>query len=162
MNKEDRTLFGYIDDHAGIADTKEKANSDFIRLRGLLHELGVQEAHHKAKLPATTMSWIGLEFDSVAMEIHIPQNKITDIIDILYSWTKRHCATKRQLQHILGKLLYISRCVKPARLFVSRMLDTLRAAPPYGYTTLSEDFQKDIAWFMAFLPSFNGVSLIQI
>jgi hypothetical protein len=162
MDNEGRALLGYIDDYAGVANSKLQATQDCARLRNLLSELGVQESYHKATMPATTMSWIGLEYDSVAMEVRIPYDKITNITHMLWSWTTKYSATKRQLQQVLGKLLYIARCVKPARLFVSRMLDTLRAAPPHGYMVLSDEFHKDIAWFLAFLPSFNGVSIIQL
>ena len=37
-------------------------------------------------------------------------------------------ASRRQLQSILGLLLYVHKCVKPARIFLNRMLELLRAS----------------------------------
>ena len=53
-------------------------------------------------------------------------------------------------------LLHIHRCVKPARLFTNRILQTLREAPVCGFIRLSESFFKDINWFVKFLEVFNG------
>ena len=65
-------------------------------------------------------------------------------------------ATKKQLQSLVGSLIYIHKCVKPARLFVNRILAVLKLAPAKGYINLTQDFGKDIAWFNAFLLQFNG------
>ena len=56
----------------------------------------------------------------------------------------------------MGTLLYIHKCVRPARLFVNRILATLRESPESGHTSLPPAFHRDIAWFNTFLPVFNG------
>ena len=38
------------------------------------------------------------------------------------------------------------------KLFVNRILSTLRKAPDKGYVTLDQGFAKDIAWFNQFKP----------
>ena len=43
-----------------------------------------------------------------------------------------------------------------ARLFVNRILATLREAPEQGYVKLSDEFHKDINWFNTLLRYFNG------
>ena len=63
--------------------------------------------------------------------------------------------TKRQLQSLLGSLLYVSKCVRYSRFFLNRLLETLRNVSK-TYITLNADFQKDIAWFNRFLDVFNG------
>jgi hypothetical protein len=40
------------------------------------------------------------------------------------------------------------------------MLYTLRMAPDKGQVKLGTSFQADIAWFVAFLPQYNGIHLI--
>ena len=52
--------------------------------------------------------------------------------------------TKNELQSLLGLLLYITKCVKVARLFLNQMLQLLR--------------DKDFKWFRVFLTSYNGVT----
>ena len=40
------------------------------------------------------------------------------------------------------------------------MLITLRNTPHRGWVPLDEDFKRDVRWFMAFLPDYNGVHLL--
>ena len=65
----------------------------------------------------------------------------------------------RQLQSLLGTLLYVHKCVKPARYSLNRMLGTLRNVSNPARLHLSDDFQRDLAWFDKFLPQYNGVSM---
>lgn len=150
----------YIDDMAG-ADTPIKAMSAFTRLRSLLFELGVSEAFDKACFPSTQMEFIGITFDSISLTMSIPTSKIEEILLELRSWSNKCTANKTQLNSLLGKLHFISKCVRPARLFVSRMLETLRAAPERGYVRLGDEFRKDVNWFLNFLPSYNGITLME-
>ena len=45
---------------------------------------------------------------------------------ICKNWTHKMVCTKQELQSLLGTLLYITKCVKPARYFLNRMLQPLR------------------------------------
>ena len=65
-------------------------------------------------------------------------------------------ATRRQLQSLIGSLIYVHKCVKPARLFVNRLLEVLRLAPPTQSFSLPKFVFRDIAWFNTFLSQFNG------
>ena len=64
--------------------------------------------------------------------------------------------TKTELQSLFGKLLYISKIIKPARAFLNRMLQTLRDSKDSKHITLTDDFYKDLLWFRTFLKDFNG------
>ena len=68
----------------------------------------------------------------------------------------RYCS-KRQLQPLLGSLLYICICVKPARVFLNLMLTLLRDNVNNETIFLSKEFFKYINWFSLFLKQFNGI-----
>ena len=53
----------------------------------------------------------------------------------------------------------MSQNVSNARLFVSRMLDTLRGAPRSDQVTLGEEFLKDLQWFSP-VPQCNGITMM--
>ncbi len=151
----------YIDDFFGAAPpSKYIASKGFHRLRSLMEELGLKEATEKATPPTTQMTWIGVEFDTNKMVMRVPEFRIEETLTLVRSWACKAQATRHQLQQLLGKLFYISQCVRPARLFVSRMLDTLRTTPPQGHIRLDEEFQLDVLWFIRFLREYNGVHLI--
>ena len=61
---------------------------------------------------------------------------------------------------LLSKLLNVIQCCPPAHSFLNRMLDTLRSYPPTGCISLSQEFNKDLAWFAKYLPSTNGVFIL--
>ena len=73
-------------------------------------------------------------------------------------WTmgNKTFTTRNQLQKLLGHLIYISRSIKPSRLFVNRMLQSLRSIPSNGKKKLDTGFFRDLKWFIAFLDTFNG------
>ena len=159
-NREGRDVLAYVDDFAGVADDEAAANREFQANRNMFSEMGVDEAVNKEQLPGTRRQWIGIIFDTVKMAMEIPEEKLCEIKELMITWKGKAAATKHELQIVLGKLHFISRCCKPGRLFVSRMLNTLKASPTEGRVKLSSDFQKDITWFASCMPLYNGIELI--
>ena len=70
--------------------------------------------------------------------------------------TNKFCSNQ-QLQSLLGSLLFIYKCVRPARVFLNRMLQFLRLMGTQKIVTLSAEFFRDLHWFCTFLKQFNGV-----
>lgn len=161
MQEEQFNTDCYIDDYIGVEQDKATATAAFQKLHSVLSEVGFEEAENKAIHPTTAITWIGIHFDTTAMEISIPLDKLAEILTLVKEWAARATATRTQLKSLLGKLHHVGQCCKPARLFVSRMLYTLRAAPARGKIALDSDFQKDINWFLIFLEAYNGIHLLK-
>ena len=159
-SKQGATVIVYIDDLAGAASTQQEAHRQFDVLRQVIEHLGLQEAKHKASPPSQSMVWLGLLFDTINMTVSIPQGKLDDITATLQDWQQRATAHKTQLQSLLGSLFHIAQCVPPARLFLNRMLATLRECPQVGRVVLGDDFRKDMAWFQKYMAVTNGVYLL--
>ena len=92
--------------------------------------------------------------------LKIPDKKLAEIRSLCAKWAQKTTATKRQLQSLLGKLLYIHRCVRHSRLFVNRMLALLRNLHNDNNIHLTDTFQRDIAWSNLFLDRVNGKTMI--
>jgi len=159
MSKYGIDLVNYIDDIAGC-NAPDAAQDDYSLVRAKAKALGLREAPHKLCHPCTSMVFLGINFDSVALTLKIPADKVQEVLQLLQQWQHRRTASRHQLQSLLGKLHHVAKCVRPARLFVSRMLETLRVAPPSGQTVLSEEFQMDLHWFLQFMPRTNGISMM--
>ena len=71
---------------------------------------------------------------------------------------EKNYLSKRSSQPLLGKLLYIHKCVVPARSFVNRIAATFRANSHKQRIKLDQEFFKDIQSFLKFLPAFNGIT----
>ena len=150
----------YLDDFGGAERTEGEAAAALSTLRAIMAELGIQPAEHKTCGPTQTMVWLGLLYDTINMTISIPQPKLQEIMELLGEWAGRQRATRGQLQSLLGTLQFVAGVSPPTRVFTNRMLQTLREAPKRGYESLSWGFKRDLAFFLALLPSYNGVRII--
>ncbi|XP_035665155.1 uncharacterized protein LOC118408444 isoform X2 [Branchiostoma floridae] len=154
------SVTNYIDDFGG-AEIAPLAPAAFASLQRTINVLGLEEAPEKAIPPSTCMTWLGIEFDTVEMVRRVPSFRLEEISDLVAQWLLKRKATKRELQSLVGKLVFVSACVPPGRLFVSRMLESLRKLRcNHHRCRLSRDFRRDLEWWRRFLHEFNGVSLI--
>ena len=162
MSQKGYVCSNYLDDLRGLSLDYDDACAGYYCLGALLSLLGVEESYHKRQPPTQTPRCMGLDFDTVQLTVAVPQDKLVAIRSLVQDWLLRSKATKRQLQSVLGKLLYIAKCVQPARLFLGKMLATLRRAPDQGTVDLDPEFRRDLVWFHKFLPHYNGVSLMTL
>ena len=77
---------------------------------------------------------------------------------LCHSWNDKSSCTKTQLQSLLGSLLYITKCVRPARVFLNRMLTLLKNNHNSARIKLNKDFYQDLHWFNTFLQTYSGVT----
>ena len=160
--KKGYNLKNYIDDFIGAEKGLLGAEEAYFFLEAILEYLGLEENKLKAQPPATRRLWLGVIFDTIQMILEMPEYKIKQTLGLVKSWLTKTSASKRELQSLLGKLFHISKCVKNARLFVGRMLTTLRQAPDSGHIKLDTEFKKDLKWFHIFLPQYNGISMMSL
>ena len=95
------------------------------------------------------------------MSCSIPMEKLSDIKILCNKWQGKHKASRKQFQSLLGKLLYITKCVRYSRIFMGRMLSTFRRQHDKHTIELDSEFHKDLAWFNTFLTGFNGAVFLQ-
>ena len=106
------------------------------------------------------MTCLGINIDIARNVLSIDSNKLQAIYDECCMVRHKKKLSKKGMQSLLGKLIYIHKCVKPARIFINRILHLFRTTT--GRTILlSESFYRDIEWFVRFLASFNGTTYIQ-
>ena len=65
---------------------------------------------------------------------------------------------RQQFQSLLGSLLYITKCIRPARLFLNRILHILRDNINVNRFQLPQPFYKDSNWFNTYLDQYNGTT----
>ena len=127
MHQAGFSIIDYIDDYIGVGVTCV-AQRSFDHLLSLMEKLGLSVSQSKLVLPATRVVCLGVLIDTVTCTIAIPPEKLCQINDTVKEWLEKRSCTKRQLQSILGLLLYVHKCVKPARVFLNRILDMLRSS----------------------------------
>ena len=157
MSKSNFHVTNYIDDIIGHSMCSE-AHKAFDYLKKLLLELGFQLSENKIVTPSTKVTCLGVDINSENFTVSITQEKLKDILHVCKSWATKTTCTKRELQSLLGKLLYITKCVKSSRFFLNRMLDLLRSSSKQEKIVISTDFRRDLNWFTNFVPKFNGTA----
>ena len=149
----------YLDDFSSA----EKANLawwSFWSLGLLLQKLGIQEAMEKACPPSHRMEFLGNIVDSQKMTLEVSEKRLQEISVEINDWIAKQAATRKQLESIIGKLSFISNCVRAGRVFISRLLNQLSGFPQRGHHQLNSQMKKDFIWWQKFLSQYNGVSIL--
>ncbi len=153
-------LVNFLDDFGGC-ETQEKAQEASDNLGAILKDAGLEEAKDKEWRPAQVMEFLGVLFNTLTLTMEVTPDRLVEINEILRLWQGKRVASKRELQSLIGKLIFVAKCVVPGRLFISRMLEQLRKlGQGHHKFRLSGEFRKDLAWWRAFMGVYNGVSVI--
>ena len=152
-------IANYLDDFGGVSPPTE-AMDHYLALGRLLRNSGVEENVDKATPPNERMIFLGILFDSLAMTLSIPPDKLQEIFDLLRTWEHKETMTRHELESLIGKLNHIAQCVRPGRIFIARLLAGLRGLPRKGRFPIDPEMKKDIIWWQRHATLFNGISQI--
>ena len=111
----------YLYDFAGEI-TPIKHWSHFYELGKISEFYGLEEALEKPCPPSAPMIFIGVLFDTESLTLLVTHERLQEITKFVNSWLQYQTATLKQLQSLIGKLNFVAHCVKPARIFISRLL----------------------------------------
>ena len=128
--------------------------ASYETLYKVLQDLRIPVSNSKLCPPSTKITCLGIEIDSVQATLSIPEQKLDEILQNYKDFIKCKTFTKKQLQSLIGSLMFIHKVVKPARYFVNRLLETLRNIE--NTQRMNQDVIKDVNWFLNFLKHFNG------
>ena len=149
----------YLDDLIGVS-LPENGWDAYNSLGQLLHDLGLLENHAKACPPSTIQTVLGIVINTVEGTLSVPADRMEEILSLVGEWQGKAATSKVELQSLIGKLQYVTKCVLQSRVFMNRLLETLRMIKDNKSIRLSDSFQKDLRWWSLFMDTYNGVSFI--
>ena len=123
FTKEGYTADVYLDDFYG-AEHPADVHVAFARLQDLFDELGLQSSPEKDSHPSTRMICLRILVDTERVLFEVPEDRLSDLQTELLQWTQFSTFTQRQLQSLLGKLSFVTACVRSGRIFMSRLLNS--------------------------------------
>ena len=129
----------------------------YLSLGNLLQELGLEENIPKACPPSTIQIVLGIEINTIEGTLSVPKDRMEEILELMTKWRKKVKTNKVDLKSLIGKLQFVTKCVRQSRVFLNRLLDSLRSMKSEGSLSLSESFKKDLRWWDLFMESYNGV-----
>lgn len=154
-------LVVYLDDFFIIADSKQECMEALNCLLQLLRKLGFSINWNKVIDPTTKLTFLGIELDSQAMTLRLPEDKLQCFRSELLSFLQRKRASKRQLQSLAGKLSWAAGVVKGGRVFLRRIFNKISTLKHTSHKTMiSTDMRDDIIWWFNFMEKFNGRSTV--
>ena len=127
----------------------------------LCERLGVPLAGEKLEGPTECLTFLGIEIDTSAGVLRLPEEKLARVKSALQEWEERRRCTKRELQSLIGTLQHASRVVRPGRSFLRRMIDLAKIPKrPHHFVRLNMEFRADLRWWHVFADHWNGVAVI--
>lgn len=151
----------YLDDFFITAETFADCVQALNTLISLLRKLGFQINWNKVVDPTTKLTFLGIEIDSIAMCLRLPEEKLLQVRHELSLFQARKRASKKQLQSLAGKLNFCASVVYGGRVYSRRIIDALnRLKADHHKIMLTGGIKADISWWQNFMASFNGKSTI--
>jgi hypothetical protein len=151
-----------IDDFLILAGSSSSCRAHLDSFLAMCEDIGIPIAPDKTFYPATTMSFVGYELDSILMEARLPVDKLEKGLGLITQFTHsgKHKIRLRELQSIIGFLNFTCAVVLPGRAFLRRMIDlTIGIRKPYHFIRITNSVLEDMHMWEQFLHQFNGRSL---
>ena len=116
-------------------------------------------AMDKVDGPATVLSFLGLELDSVLQQ-RSPK-KLREILEELTKCQSHSKTTKQILLSLIGKLTFAAQAVPAGRLFIRHLLTlSMKDKMLHHHIRFNSDAQADIAWWQEFFANVEWHSTI--
>jgi len=86
-------------------------------------------------------------------------NKLNDVRVLIGKWSTKKRATKKDLQHLIGKLNWCARVVTGGRTFMRNLINCMCQVKQSNYhVRLTKSARADIAWWKIGLDIFHGTT----
>ena len=157
MREGVRRVVNYLDDFCIISATLSEGCLFQERLIAILRRMGFYISFKKLQSPSTTVRFLGIEIDSVGLEMRLPGDKLRKLIQILGHVGDKERVSRRELEKLGGLLAHCSKVVRGGRTFCRRIYDAIASVrEPHFSVRLSSGFREDVAWWRGFAARFNG------
>ena len=160
-----RQVFHYLDDFIIVAPPHSSECAEaLVTVTQACATLGVPLAEHKREGPTTCLTFLGIEVDTVASQLRLPQDKLCRLRSLLEVWRDRKVCERRELESLVGYLHHACKVVRSGRSFLRRMIDLLKGVRHHPLRPhpirLNRSFRSDLTWWRSFVSKWNGVSFL--
>ena len=152
------TAIHYLDDFLIVGTPgSDQCVSSVQRTLAVCDRLGIPVALEKLEGPSTTITFLGIQLDSVAQVLSLPLDKVSDITTTVCNWLGHRTATKRELHSLIGKLSFATKVVPAGRLFLRQLIDLSTTVDRlHHHLHIGAEARADLEWWARFLPHWNG------
>ena len=114
--------------------------------------LGIPIALENVEGPSTTLTFLGIELDSLSWEAQLTKEKLFRIHSMVQEWSGRKSCKHKELESLLGYLQDAARVVHAGKTFTRRIIGLLHLpSMAFLHVCLNCGFCSDIEWWCQFL-----------
>ena len=112
-----------LDDFLLIAPSYDSCEAQLHRFPAFCAFIGLPLAPEKTLRPSTTLSFAGIELDTVKLEARLPRDKLQKCAEFISEFLRRKKVTLREMQSLVGLLNSACSVICPGRAFLHRLID---------------------------------------
>lgn len=153
----------YLDDFSLVGPPESKAcQEDLDTALETCNRLGFPVAEEKTEGPATLITLLGIELDSVRLQLRLPLEKLQKLRELVTKWRRQKVCTKKELQSLSGHLSHACKVIRPGRRFLRGLFGLISQFRRQDHMIrLNSAFRADLEWWHMFATSWNGVSMMR-
>ena len=141
-------LYHYLDDFITLGNPcTEECASNLHIIKQCCTETGTPLQEEKIEGPATSLSFLGIELDTQALEIRLTEDKLKRLREETLQWKGKRAGKKRSLLSLIGILSHACKASTSVRHLEN-------------YVRLNAAAQSDIHWWYQFATAWNGKSML--
>ena len=150
----------YLDDFSLVGPPQSTAcQEDLDTALGTCSRVGFPVAGEKTEGPVTRITLLGIELDSVLLQLKLPGKKLEKLRELVAMWKRRKVCTKRDLA---GHLSHACKVIRPGRRFLRGLFGLISQFRRQDHMIrLNSAFRADLEWWHVFATSWNGVSMMR-
>ena len=108
-------------------------------------DIGIPTAPDKTVQPTQVITFLGLELESVAMEMRLPVDKLNRCTALIETCLKKDKIQLKPHQSIIGTLNFACGAVVPGRPFLRRLMNlTIWVTRPCHYIRITHKVREDL------------------
>ena len=98
-------LFRYLDDYITMGNAEaEECKANMVTLLATCSSLCVPIAPDKCEGPATRLTYLGIEVDTIQMQLRLPEEKLRRVRATVIEWIGRKVGRRCELESLVGLL----------------------------------------------------------
>ena len=153
-------IVNYLDDFLVTGSSNEECGDSQNILLSVLRSMGFAISWKKVSPPATRTVFLGICIDSEVMNLSLPEEKISKLVDLIDGMLETNRASKKQLERLGGLLAHFSSVIRGGRTFCRRIYDLFASCSRKGFVKLSDEIKLDLSWWRRLCSVFNGSAKI--
>ena len=151
------SILNYLDDFLVLGHTKEEAQFAQNIVIKTLRYLGFYISWAKVTPPSKIYRYLGLDIDSIEMELRLPKDKLEKLIISVNNFKDKSSISKQELESLGGLLSHCSHVVDGGRTHSRRFYDLYKIILNNNLKRIKLGLaaKEDLKWWANFAKTFN-------